>query len=120
MAWLKEFSGMKVLEINNGRVKKFSGEIIYVIEDNKVKDFYGKILYFIDGEKIKKFSGEIILYFDGEWLKRFSGTKINQVVDGKIKDFFMYCLRKLYVETLRKSPFVDKIIKENLRIRSRY
>lgn len=53
-------------------------------------------------------------------LERYIGHKIPHVPLFLRKDFYMYCLRKLYVETFRKSTFVDTIVKKILGIKRTY
>ena len=53
-------------------------------------------------------------------LERFIGHKIPHIPFFLRKDFFMYCLRKLYVETFRKSASVDSIVKKKLGIKRTY
>ena len=47
-------------------------------------------------------------------LERYVGHKIPHIPFFLHKDFFLYCLRKLYVETLGKSVYFDTVVKKML------
>lgn len=53
-------------------------------------------------------------------LERYIGHKIPHTPYFFRKDFFIYCLRHLYVKTLRNSPFIDKLVKYLLGIKRTY
>lgn len=53
-------------------------------------------------------------------LERYVGHKIPHVPFFLRKDFFLYCLRKLYVVSFRKSSFVDAFVKKRLGIKRTY
>lgn len=53
-------------------------------------------------------------------LERYVGHKIPHVPFFLRKDFFLYCLRKLYVVSFRKSSFVDAFVKKKLGIKRTY
>jgi len=53
-------------------------------------------------------------------LERYIGHKIPHTPYFFRKDFFIYCLRQLYVKTLRNFPFIDKIVKNLLGIKRTY
>ena len=55
-----------------------------------------------------------------EHLERYIGHKIPHTPLVLRKDFFIYCLRKLYVETFKHSSFIDRWVKKCLGIKRSY
>lgn len=55
-----------------------------------------------------------------ENLEQYLGHKVPHTPLFLRKDFFIYCLRKIYVETFRKNPFIDKFVKKQLGIKRSY
>ena len=53
-------------------------------------------------------------------LERYIGHRIPHMPFFLRKDFFLYCLRKIYVETFRKSAIVDSLVKKKLGIKRTY
>lgn len=53
-------------------------------------------------------------------LERYVGHKIPHVPFFLRRDFFLYCLRWLYVKTLRNSSFVDKCVKKVMGVKRSY
>ncbi len=53
-------------------------------------------------------------------LERFLGHSIPHVPFFLKKEFFIYCIRKIYVETFRKSSLVDNYVKKALGIKRTY